>query len=196
MCLLLNKLSKINLLPSSVQWASFVFCKWPIEGYSCTIRLSFGMQPGHNHPCIGGCAEVRLFSTWGRGTIWGQEVQNMLQCPASAKIWLYLNICLVLLPSFVNINVIKFSNLLRFKEEDLFYKECNTSIAMSVYWMILIGAWLIWLLLFMLLTQNILRWEMKKIIWWQLTTWQQFVSSKVWDKLDWTVEISTPHGCR
>ena len=179
-----------------MQWASFVFCKWPIEGYSCTIRLSFGMQPGHNHPCIGGCAEVRVFSTWGRGTIWGQEVQNMLQSPASAKLWLHLNICLLLLPSFVNINVIKFSNLLRFKEEDLFYKESNTSIAMSVYWMILIGAWLIWLLLFMLLTQNILRWEMKKIIWWQLTTWQQFVSSEVWDKLDWTVGISTPHGCR
>ena len=31
-----------------------------------------------------------LFSTWGRGTIWGQEVQNMLQCPASAKLWLHL----------------------------------------------------------------------------------------------------------
>ena len=72
------------------EWASFVFCKWPIEGYSCTIRLSFGMQPGHNHPCIGGRAEVQLFSTWGRGTIWGQEVQNLLQCPASAKLWLHL----------------------------------------------------------------------------------------------------------
>ena len=49
--------------------------------------------------------------------------------PQSSGFICFCLICLLLLPSFVNINVIKFGNILRFEEEDLFYKECNTSIA-------------------------------------------------------------------
>ena len=43
--------------------------------------------------------------------------------PQSSGFICFCLICLLLLPSFVN------SNILRFEEEDLFYKECNTSIA-------------------------------------------------------------------